>query len=222
MKIDNESGTYRELIASIARNQHVLHIGCVGTRGVDIKKNFSAHRYLTRHAKSVYGIDIDAEGIALMKQEGFSCEVGSVNTFEAQTLYGVVMFLSVLQFISNPLEAVKQVKKSLKKDGILMIEVPHVYGASSIIRHLWKFDNIKPIQKTGQSDIGEVSLFHAASLANIVTQAGLTPIWTSTYTTKRISADISLKENVRIFVNNFPRYFTRRMGPSLVCIAKNV
>ncbi|MBU0660613.1 class I SAM-dependent methyltransferase [Patescibacteria group bacterium] len=213
-------GSYTDVLVNIITKKDILHVGCVGTWSVDNKKNFSAHKMICTYANSVEGIDIDEKGIAMMNSEGFTCLVASAESYKTEKKYDVVLIPSVLQFVSDPLAAVSHLATYLKPDGLMCIDVPHVYGFSNILRHAQKFDAIKKIQLNGQSEIGEVSLFHAASLANIIIQSGLTHLYSRTYIIKKMSKNVSYKENLRIFLNNVPWYLNKKFGPSLLCIAQ--
>ncbi|MDO8626772.1 MAG: methyltransferase domain-containing protein [Candidatus Magasanikbacteria bacterium] len=199
----------------------VLHVGCVGTRAIGAN-NFPLHRFLTKRARGVYGIDIDAEGIAQMAALGFACEATPAESYFCSEHYDVVTVSSVLQFVASPIGVITNLARSLKPGGIMLVEVPNAYSLIEIMRNATKFAKLKPIQLTGQSTLGEVNLFSSATLAALIIGSGLELISVKSYVRKTARDQKNLKLKIRTAINNFPRYLSPAWGPTLLATARKI
>lgn len=211
--------SYWDFIGDLADGKRVLHVGCVGTWRPG-HNNFACHKFLSKRAESVYGIDVDESGIACMNQEGFAVTVASGETFTSAVLYQSVMILSVLQFVRDPIVMLRNLQGVLESGGTIVVEVPNVYSFSNLVRNLFKFGARKNVQANGQSEWGEVSVFNASVLSNLLYLSGFEDVVIRSFQIKKCSTDKTIRENIRILCNNIFWFFGTHFGPSLVAVAK--
>ena len=213
------SKKFNNFLSSVADDKKVLHVGCVGSMSGDVDKDYFTHKFLGKCASSVCGIDINPEGIEKMKSLGFDCEVADVLFYQTVEKYDVIAFLSVLQFIPDPVLVLKKAKQWLKDGGKVIIEVPNVFSFSNQMRNLFKFFSPKRSDINGQSKSGEVVLFNSSLLLNILIINGYRVETIKTFTITPWSKEKGIKENLRNLLNNIPRLFSKSLGPSLVVLA---
>jgi len=218
---------YQKELQTLAQGRSVLHVGCIGSAKSDGTKQFSLHKEIAAHTGSLYGIDIDEEGIGEMKQAGFACERANMETFDSPRPFDCILVLSVLQFVPNPLAALQNMASCLAPGGYLGVHVPNVYAFSSVLRGWFKFENSRNAPKKhayrfteGQSPYGEVTVFDSATLMNLLTNAGLRVERITTCITKPVARERGVKENIRLSLNNAAWYLSRRSGPTLWCVAQ--
>lgn len=109
---------------------NVLEIGCAcGATLLKIKDNF-------RNAK-LYGIELN-ENSANIAKNFAQVEVLNIeasNLFFNEKMFDYIIFADVLEHLSDPWEALQNIKKYLKDDGYILASIPNVMH-HSIIRDL--------------------------------------------------------------------------------------
>lgn len=140
------------------KNGRILDVGC--GRSIFLKE-------LKKRGWDVYGIEIFEENVNFLKKEyniqmfnGDFCKIDLPEKF-----FDVVAFWHVFEHVQNPLEALNKIKRILKDDGIVIMELPNIDSAQAKIfkenwfhldvpRHIYHYspNNLCPqIQKCGFS-----------------------------------------------------------------------
>jgi len=77
---------------------------------------------------NVTGIEPDKKNVQHLKQILKKCKIieSTAEDFQLETKFDLVWMSHVFEHLSNPLEFLKRLKKNIKNNGILFIEVPNV------------------------------------------------------------------------------------------------
>lgn len=136
---DFTHGEILKIISShINEGMQVLDIGC-GTGSVSL--------WVSRHAKSVVGIDISNRAIQSCKHNAkalgvrnarFICE--SIEGHREKNKYDLIIMLEVLEHLENDDKVLKQVHGMLKNGGTLLLSSPSVNAPLYKIGYLKGFD----------------------------------------------------------------------------------
>lgn len=164
-----------------------------------------------------YGIDIDEKSILIAKEQGLYVEKSDI--FQAsfqQNYFDLIQMKEVLEHLPNPKESLIRVRSILKKNGILMIDVPNQNGIIPKIKRSLKFRKnewgfVQP----------PVHLFayEEKSLRNILEAAGFEVIWIGQSVPGDPVFYPILKQNIAYKII-FKLSYVIRMGSILVAYAK--
>lgn len=151
------------------KNMFILEIGS-GAGGI-----LSAFK---EKENRVLGIDIGNEYIKFGKQKGINLKVGSLKELKLKEKPDIVIYAHVIEHLLNPIEEFKTLKKILKPEGLLYIEVP---GIKNLLNS-YHLDFLKYIQNA------HIYYFTLNSLNNCMKKAGF----------KLISGDEEIKAIFKI------------------------
>jgi 2-polyprenyl-3-methyl-5-hydroxy-6-metoxy-1,4-benzoquinol methylase len=116
------------------KGKRVLDVGCVGqSRGYETSEwlfnKFNAV------AKSVTGVDVNEEGIALLKREGLNV----VSRTELQSIseqYDVIIMSDVIEHVDNPGQLLLDYSAYLASEGRIIITTPNSTRARTFVEIL--------------------------------------------------------------------------------------
>ena len=124
----------KEYFVDYCKSKSVLHIGCVGSGSIEERLRDGSHLHcrLSRVTSSLVGIDINAEGIDVMKRAGFEdCLVGDIEHDEIDPELAanmdVILVPEVLEHLSNPGLFLDHLK-ILNYRGDILISVPNAFS----------------------------------------------------------------------------------------------
>lgn len=101
----------------IKKNEKILDVGCGSGFYSKIIKNLRA---------KPYGIDLSKNMINLLKKNGINGEVADIENFNLRKKFDKILCVGVFEFLKNPENAVKCIKKHLKKNGYFVLLYPRV------------------------------------------------------------------------------------------------
>lgn len=143
----------------------ILDIGCGFALGM---------QYLKRFGADVHGIDPAPEAIEYACEQGVTAKIG----FQDIDLFGdkkfdVVSLINVLEHLREPAEVLRGVRKILKPDGLLIVDVPNEFNEFQTIAN-------------EEYGLGEwwlcppnhINYFNAASLPKLLEKCGYKPMKT--------------------------------------------
>lgn len=126
-------------------NLRVLHLGCIGLTdaGRDEKIRFSKdslHARLTSVAKECVGVDLDADTVRALSEEGLFRNIvpGNAESLEACALTGkfdVVVVGDLIEHLSNPGLILDGIRRWIKPGGLLVLSTPNAFGLLSQLRY---------------------------------------------------------------------------------------
>lgn len=130
-------GNRYEIIKSIVNGKNVLDVGCVDhdyEDSVKNKKDEWLHGFISRHAKSVTGIDTEKNEIRKIRNEGYRCLYGDAENIRLKKKFDVVIAGEIIEHLSNPGKFLDSVRRHLKKGGKLVLTTPNPYFFKYIIK----------------------------------------------------------------------------------------
>ena len=118
----------------------VLDIGCTGKKGDGRLPDHAStlHHALRPVCRSLTGIDIDAEGIGVMQDAGYRVVCGDVTSVRLHQKFDFIVAAEVIEHLTNPGLALKNLKEHLKENGILVLTTCNPFYCrqqSRILRH---------------------------------------------------------------------------------------
>lgn len=128
-----------EPILSYVTGKSVLEIGCVGMGKHDTigGKNFIAG-YVKPLSKEWVGIDINADGVKELQKRGFDARlIDAEKPFDLKQKFDVVLAEEVLEHLTNLPVFFENVRRHLKKDGLLIITTPNPISPSFFFQRLF-------------------------------------------------------------------------------------
>lgn len=125
---------YQYIISLVPDDVSVLDIGC-GV-GLLLRKLKEA-----RPGIRATGADISAKAVEYVKRQGFDGVVGGFPSLPLPgDAFDVILATEVLEHLSKPEEAVREVLRLLKPDGRVIFTVPDdCLGPDVEVQHLWQF-----------------------------------------------------------------------------------
>ena len=134
-----------ELIYPYIKDKEVLDIGCYAElRGlinnVKIEKSW-IHGFLSKYSKHVIGIDIVPDKIETIKKQGYDVYCMSAEDFSFKKKFDVIFAGDVIEHLDNAGLMIRQCRKHLKKDGLLIITTYNVFSIDFKIGGLIRFFN---------------------------------------------------------------------------------
>jgi 2-polyprenyl-3-methyl-5-hydroxy-6-metoxy-1,4-benzoquinol methylase len=121
----------------LAAGLEVLDVGCTGKKGDGRIPDVTAtlHQALKPVCKSLMGVDSDASGIKLMEKSGFKVICCDIALLNLQRSFDLIIAGEIIEHLSNPGVALKNLGKHLNKTGRLVLTTcnPFYYRQQSKI-----------------------------------------------------------------------------------------
>ena len=127
------------LVPYISSTSAVLEIGCgPGHNLIPIRAKFGC---------KVAGIDPSPLAVEMARLQGFDVNVGDLKSTSISQRMDAVVLCHVLEHLVDPIAQLRQCHSLLQPIGILLVEVPNIFGSSSrknpkswlSMEHLWYF-----------------------------------------------------------------------------------
>ena len=130
-----------DVIAGYVVGKNVLDVGIVDSRrGVEATtqrlERFATglHEYIRRLNPGVVGVDIDAEGIDLLKARGYDVECANVETMNLGRQFDVIVAGEIIEHLPNPGQSLVNLRKHLTPSGRLILSTCNPFD----LKQLWK------------------------------------------------------------------------------------
>lgn len=111
------------------RDRKILDIGCA----VGYQKDDWMFRNIKAVAKSIRGIDLDAESVSKIREMGFDIEVGNAQSFDVNDTFDLVHAGELIEHLDNPGGFLDSAKKHMATDGRLLITTPNALRISNFL-----------------------------------------------------------------------------------------
>jgi predicted TPR repeat methyltransferase len=158
-------------ICDAARGKRVLHVGCADypITVERIERRQLLHDHLTAAADECLGIDLSAEGIAMLRAHGRDNVrvLDAVRIRELDMRFDLVVASDVLEHMTNPASFLEVVPDCLNPGGELLISLPNAFSWT-ILRPL--LQNMEP------THYDHCFCFSVKTIAELCHRCGLRPV----------------------------------------------
>ncbi len=141
-----------ELILKLCTAKNVLHLGCVDypLLAERLRTNQLLHQKILRVAKKVWGVDVDAEGISMLRDLYKIPDLIVADAEELETIRStlnnveVVVAGEILEHVNNAGKVVSGIRDLLPVGGTLIVSVPNALALRIWFHTLRHRENIHP------------------------------------------------------------------------------
>lgn len=126
------------LIEPYIKGKNVLDIGCVDARPGSIRKydTTGLHKFVKRHANSLLGVDIDAEGVKEMQGKGYNVVCANAENISLDQTFDCIVAGEIIEHVNNAGLFLTAMGKHLNDDGVLIVTTPNAACISNFFRVL--------------------------------------------------------------------------------------
>jgi SAM-dependent methyltransferase len=135
MKTQKYYGLF-DIILPYIRDKKVLDVGCVDH---ELKKKDSSlwvHGFLKKYC-DVVGIDILKDEIDSLRKEGYNVYCKNAEDFHFDSKFDVILAGELIEHLSNQGLFLRNCKKYLNKDGLLILSTPHSFNIREMFLNLF-------------------------------------------------------------------------------------
>lgn len=130
-----------EVINPLIENGKVLDLGVVDSRRMrrktserlEAKANLLFRQICKINPKTL-GVDIDDEGVQILRQEGYNVTTANVMTMNLGEQFDVIVAGEIIEHLDNPGQFLQNMHRHLRKNGTLVISTPNPF----YIKQFWK------------------------------------------------------------------------------------
>ena len=126
-----------DVILPLVKDKTVLDIGCVDhdVSQKTIEPNW-LHQMICNEAQEVVGFDIEEASVKELQKQGYSVICGNIETTSLNRQFDVAVAGEIIEHIQNPGKALKNIRKHLKPEGILILTTPNPFYIGQFFRIL--------------------------------------------------------------------------------------
>ena len=123
----------------------VLDLGCVDSRParessahrVEHKPNLLLRRIFDLN-KDTLGIDIDAEGVEVLRGMGYQVQCANVETMDLGQQFDTIVAGEIIEHLENPGLFLRNMRRHIKPEGILIISTPNPFYQGQTWK-IWRY-----------------------------------------------------------------------------------
>lgn len=132
----NEGDGKISFVMDRVKDKDVLDLGCVMHKPENYKSGFWLHKAIRKVAKSVTGLDRDAEGVAYLNDRGFNLIVADATDFELGKSFDVLVAGDIIEHLNNVGNFLACAHKHLRDDGMLIVTTPTPFYWRSMLKQI--------------------------------------------------------------------------------------
>jgi len=133
-----------EIIEPLARRRSVLDVGCVDAHAAHASsaarlaaKGDLLFRALAGCAAELTGVDIDAEGVEILRQEGHNVLCADAATMDLGRTFDVIVAGEIIEHVSNAGQVLSNLRAHLGDGGVLILTTPNPFYAKQTHK-IWR------------------------------------------------------------------------------------
>lgn len=111
------------------KDKDILDIGCA----VGFQKDDWMHGNIKSVARSLYGLDLDAESVQAIRKMGFDVDQGNAQQFDLGRKFNLVHAGELIEHLDNPGGFLESVSRHLTDDGLLLMTTPNALRVSNFL-----------------------------------------------------------------------------------------
>jgi SAM-dependent methyltransferase len=113
------------------------------------------------------GVDIDAEGVEVLREMGYSVQCADVQTMNLQKLFDIIIAGELIEHLENPGQFLRNMARHLSKNGVLFLTTPNPFYAKQTWK-IWRYLRPRVHQ-------GHTCWFDPVTLSHLLQRCGLEP-----------------------------------------------
>jgi SAM-dependent methyltransferase len=168
-----------EYICAAGEQRRVIHIGFVdaGFASMQHESGTWLHAHLARRAKSLVGLDVDADGVRAARELGYEAYEVDCTRVDAVKALGlepaeVIIAGEVIEHVDDPGLFLDAMRALLADDGVLVLTTPNASGLLNVAALLAGYEINHP---------DHVNRFTWLTLSNLLRRRGFEPYETRTF-----------------------------------------
>lgn len=197
-----------EVIADLVRGRRTLDLGVVDSRR---KRQDTAQR-LARKPNLLFrriceinpdalGVDIDDEGVAILRQQGFNTRTADVLTMDLGEQFETIVAGELIEHLPDPGQFLRNMRRHLTPEGTVVISTPNPFSWGQVWR-IWRHGKPRVHEE-------HTCWFDPATLQCLCRMSGLEP--QAAYWVKTRSWNV---------LKTWPRWFRDYFSESFMVLAK--
>lgn len=123
-------------LRDLARGRQVLDVGVVEHFVENQRNETWLHGQLVEVAASCRGIDILADDVAQLREQGFDVEVHDLTAGPTSERYELVVMGDIIEHLGAPEPFLANVRECLRPDGRLVVTTPNPYMLNRAVKSL--------------------------------------------------------------------------------------
>lgn len=159
------------------QGKSVLDLGSVDHYEENYKSKYWLFKAIQEHASEVYGLDYYKEGVDILYSAGFNIHFGDAQNFNMDRQFEVITAGDLIEHLPNLDGFITSVKRTLSKNGQLLISTPNPWCWKYFLYHLF-YGKLEPVNRE------HVAWFCLKTLENLFARYGF-EIVEFTYSSRR-------------------------------------
>lgn len=155
-------------VIEYTKGKDVLHLGCVdeGLSELKIQHGLWLHKHLLETTKSLYGVDVNRQGIEWMRLQGIPNlyladieEIGLIEEIVSQK-FDLILLTEVLEHIDNPGKLLTSIRPLFQPETEMLVTVPNATSLANLIGNWQGSEYVHPDHNYWFSKHTVLSLFN--------------------------------------------------------------
>jgi SAM-dependent methyltransferase len=147
VKIERAIKDRMEIIAPLVKDRKTLDLGVVDSRRgrketaqrLEEKSASLLFRRICEINRDTVGIDIDADGVEVLRQQGYNARVADVMTMDLGELYEVIIAGELVEHLVNPGLFLRNIARHLTPEGTLVLTTPNPFYSGQVWK-IWRYE----------------------------------------------------------------------------------
>lgn len=116
------------------RGRRVLDLGCVMHDPAAYADRFFVHRAIREVARETVGLDLHAEGVAMLNARGCDVVVGDAENFTFDEPFDVIVAGDIIEHLGSPDGMLRSAVRALRPDGRIIVQTPNPWYWRNVMK----------------------------------------------------------------------------------------